>query len=63
MHPAQKQTTTNKAEQASKFPRSSQISGSGDAGGGVTVASLEKMLNDMPFDQIDPKYQKMLLGE
>ena len=62
-HPAQKQTTTNKAEQASKFPRSSQISGSGDAGGGVTVASLEKMLNDMPFDQIDPKYQKMLLGE
>ena len=63
LHPAQKQTTTNKAEQASKFPRSGQISGSGDAGGGVTVASLEKMLHDMPFDQIDPKYQKMLLGE
>jgi hypothetical protein len=63
LHPAQKKTTTNKTEQASKFPRSSQISGSGDAGGGVTVASLEKMLRDMPFDEIDPKYQKMLLGE
>lgn len=55
--------TTNKADQAGKFPRSSQVSGSGDAGGGVTVASLEKMLNEMPFDQIDPKYQKLLLGE
>lgn len=58
-----KQTTTNKKEQADKFPRSNQVAGAGDAGGGVTVASLEKMLNEMPFDKIDPKYQKLLLGE
>ena len=55
----QKQT---KNEQVT-FPRSGQVNGAGDAGGGVTIASLEKMLNEMPFDEIDPKYQKMLLGE
>lgn len=51
----------SKAEQAKTFPRSGQISGASDSGG-VTVASLEKMLNEMPFSKIDPKYQKMLLG-
>ena len=62
-HPvkAPKQTST-KNEQVT-FPRSGQVTGAGDASGGVTVASLEKMLNEMPFDEIDPKYQKMLLGE
>lgn len=64
-HPVQaKQSNkSNKMEQASSFPRSSQVAGSGDAGGGVTVASLEKMLNEMPWDKIDPKYQRMLTGE
>ena len=62
-NPQQTKQTNNKTEQANKFPRSNQVSGTGDAGGGVTVASLEKMLNEMPFDQIDPKYQKLLLGE
>lgn len=64
-HPlqAQQSNKSNKMEQASSFPRSSQVSGSGDAGSGVTVASLEKMLDEMPWDQIDPKYQKMLTGE
>jgi hypothetical protein len=62
-HPATTSKQTNRTEQASKFPRSNQVSGTGDAGGGVTVASLEKMLNEMPFDDIDPKYQKILLGE
>lgn len=60
-HPV-KAKEQKKTEQVT-FPRSGQVNGAGDAGGGVTVASLEKMLNEMPFDEIDPKYQKMLLGE
>lgn len=51
-----------KAEQAKTFPRASQIQGAGGAGNGVTVASLEKMLDEMPIDQIDPKFIKMLQG-
>lgn len=59
---AKPQKQTNSKEQT-VFPRSTQVNGSGDASGGVTIATLEKMLNEMPFDEIDPKYQKMLLGE
>ena len=59
---AKPQKQTNSKEQT-VFPRSTQVNGAGDAGGGVTIASLEKMLNEMPFEEIDPKYQKMLLGE
>lgn len=61
-HPLRTNQKQKKTEQVT-FPRSGQVNGAGDAGGGVTVASLEKMLNEMPFDEIDPKYQKMLLGE
>ena len=61
-HPLRTNQKQTKTEQVT-FPRSGQVNGAGDAGGGVTVASLEKMLNEMPFDEIDPKYQKMLLGE
>lgn len=60
--PSNRKSQSDKLEQAKAFPKSQQVSGSGDAGGGITVASLEKMLNEMPFDQIEPKYQNMLLG-
>lgn len=58
-----KKSQANKFEQANSFPKSQQVNGSSDAGGGISVASLEKMLRETPFDQIDPKYQKLLLGE
>ena len=52
------QTTKNQPV----FPRSGNINGTSDLGNDVTVATLEKMLDTMPFDKIDPKYQKLLLG-
>lgn len=53
---------TTKFEQAKKFPRSQQIDGAGDSAGGVTESQLRQMLDEMPWDKIPEKYQKMLLG-
>ena len=59
--PTNRKSQNDKFEQANSFPKSQQVNGSSDAGGGISVASLEKMLREKPFDEIDPKYQKMLL--
>jgi hypothetical protein len=53
---------TNKTAQATRFPRSTQIQGSGGSGGGVTEGQLRKMLDEMPWNDIPQEYQKMLLG-
>lgn len=52
-----------KVKEAKSFPRSQQVSGSSDNDTGVSVATLEKMLKEKPWDEIPPKYQKMLMGE
>lgn len=52
-----------KVKQAGTFPRSQQVQGASDNDTGVSVATLEKMLREKTWDEIDPKYQKMLMGE
>ncbi|WP_295155163.1 hypothetical protein [Selenomonas sp. AE3005] len=52
-----------KVKQAGTFPRSQQVEGSSDNDTGVSVATLAKMLDEKPWDEIAPKYQKMLMGE
>lgn len=57
-----RKTTTNRANQAGSFPRSQQIDGASDNDAGVSVATLEKMLESKDWDEIPEKYQKMLMG-
>lgn len=52
-----------KSKEAKSFPRSQQVSGSSDNDTGVSVATLEQMLQTKPWDEIPPKYQKMLMGD
>jgi hypothetical protein len=52
-----------KAQQAASFPRSQQVEGSSDNDTGVSVATLEKLLAEKPWDEIPEKYQKKLMGE
>lgn len=52
-----------KVKQAGTFPRSQQVDGSSDNDTGVSVATLEKMLAEKTWDEIDPKWQKVLMGE
>jgi hypothetical protein len=52
-----------KAQQAASFPRSQQVEGTSDNDTGVSVATLEKLLAEKPWDEIPEKYQKMLMGE
>ena len=51
-----------KVKQAGTFPRSQQVEGSSDNDTGVSVATLEKMLSEKPWDEIPEKYQRMLMG-
>jgi len=51
-----------KVKQAGTFPRSQQVEGSSDNDTGVSVATLEKMLVEKPWDEIPEKYQRMLMG-
>lgn len=53
----------SKVKQAGTFPRSQQVQGSSDNDTGVSVATLEKMLETKTWDEIDPKWQKVLMGE
>lgn len=53
--------TINKIEQASKFPRVSNIDGM-TTNGAVTISALEDMLNTKRWDEIPKEYQDMLLG-
>jgi hypothetical protein len=53
----------SKVKQAGTFPRSQQVQGSSDNDTGVSVATLEKMLREKKWDEIDPKWQKVLMGE
>jgi hypothetical protein len=53
----------SKVKQAGTFPRSQQVQGSSDNDTGVSVATLTKMLEEKPWDEIPKKYQKMLMGE
>lgn len=66
MGKAKNKTTNNnvidKVKQGKAFPRSTDIDGAGSDAGGVTIESLEKMLNSTPFEQIPKQYQDMLLG-
>lgn len=66
-HGQSKASTKNnpmtKARQAASFPRSQQVEGSSDNDTGVSVATLEKMLAEKPWDEIPEKYQRMLMGE
>lgn len=54
-------TIQKKAQQANSFPRSTDVSGAADVGGGVSVASLEQMLRTKDWDEIPEKYRNMLL--
>ena len=58
-----KNNPMTKAKQAASFPRSQQVEGSSDNGTGVSVATLEKMLAEKPWDEIPEKYQRMLMGD
>ena len=65
-HGQNKASTKNsmtKAKQAASFPRSQQVEGTSDNDPGVSVATLEKMLAEKTWDEIDPKWQKLLMGE
>lgn len=57
-----KSNSMDKVKQAGTFPRGQQVTGSNDNGTEVSVATLEKMLEEKPWDEIEPKYQKMLMG-
>ena len=66
-HPLQaanaKKDPMQKVKEAQKFPRAQQVSGSGDAGGGMSVASLEKLLDTTAdFKDLPPHIQEMLKG-
>lgn len=52
----------SKVKQAGTFPRSQQVQGSSDNDTGVSVATLEKMLEEKSWDEIPDKYKKMLMG-
>lgn len=55
------QKTKEKIAQANKQPRSSQIDGSASTDGkAVTVASLQHMIETVPWDQIPDEYKNML---
>jgi hypothetical protein len=60
---ASKKDPMTKAKQAASFPRSQQVEGTSDNDPGVSVATLEKMLTEKTWDEIDPKWQKVLMGE
>ena len=53
---------SNRLKQGKAFPRSSDIDGAGTDTGSVTNDTLAKMLEEKPFSEIPPEYQKMLLG-
>lgn len=53
---------SNKFKQSKAFPRSSDIDGASVDTGSVTADTLAKMLEEKPFSEIPPEYQKMLLG-
>ena len=61
--PKKKNNAMTKAQQAASFPRSQQVEGASDNDTGVSVATLEKMLAEKPWDEIPKKYQRMLMGE
>lgn len=52
-----------KVKQAGTFPRSRQVQGTSDNDIGVSAATLDKMLDEKPWDEIPEKYRKMLMGE
>lgn len=58
-----KSKKTTKVNEAKSFPRSQQVQGASDNDASVSVATLEKMLQEKPWDEIDPKWQKVLMGE
>lgn len=58
-----KKNPMENVKKAGTFPRSQQVQGSSDNDTGVSAATLAKMLDEKPWDEIDPKYQKMLMGE
>ena len=60
---ATKKNPMDNVKKAGTFPRSQQVQGASDNDTGVPVATLAKMLDEKPWDEIDPKYQKMLMGE
>lgn len=60
---ATKKNPMENVKKAGTFPRSQQVQGASDNDTGVSVATLEKMLREKTWDEIDPKYQKMLMGE
>lgn len=60
---ATKKNPMTKVKQAGTFPRSQQVEGSSDNDTGVSVATLEKLIEEKPWDEIPEKYRKMLMGE
>lgn len=54
---------STKLTQSKAHPRSEQLSGSAAAGGIPSVGELERMVNEVPWENIPAEYKKILMGD
>lgn len=63
--PKQANTTKKletKYQQSKAFPRAQQIAGSAANTGTPSVDALERMLNELPWDEIPPEYKELVMN-